>query len=116
MKAFLTLCILLLLVLPAFCGEYSFIGEVIKVKTEAPYPFLTADGRIWECKVKIEYYWYDPEYGWYEVKYKAYPLRFSGYEWACSLPEGTMVQAFVYSKSDRMPPRRGDILSLVVLE
>ena len=113
-----SMCLTLLcgLVVPAYCGDYHFIGVVTKIEKAPRYPFETKDGRIWECKLKIQYTYYDPEYGWIQVKYKAYPLRFSGYEWACNIALNSFVEVMAHSKKDTKPPKRGDIIYIHGLE
>lgn len=116
MRKLIVLILILLIPLPVLAGDYHFIGVVTKIEKGSPYPFQTKDGRIWECKLKIQYTYYDPEYGWYDVKYKAYPLRFSGYEWACNISEGSYVEVMAHSKKDTLPPKRGDIIYIHGLE
>jgi len=89
-------------------------GTIVAKRTTSPYPFTTADGRIWECKFKVPYYTQDEvtgEWEWYD--YKLYPLRGSGLEFAC---EDLNVGDTIHFRARRKGSKhRGDLLWYEVL-
>lgn len=83
-------------------------GTITKIKRSAPYPFTTADGRVWMAKIKITYPEVEETGEIEEVVYKAYPLKGTPYEDAAEVfHKGDVVQAQVHSKASEY---RGDIV------
>ena len=93
-------------------GVKTIYGQVLKIKTDKPYPFPRKAGHTWMCKIKVGYIETDPDGDRDLEVYKAYPVNTRN-QWMCKIPEDTIVYMTVLSGHSEY---RGEILSLTIVQ